>query len=315
MNKTNQMSNEKPNIYEKLQTCRVEFQKRGIEKSGLNKYSGYKYFELSDILPIINQLFDENKLCSVISFDPLMAILTIFDSEKPEGDKIIISSPMAEANLKGCHPVQNLGATETYQRRYLYMVALEIVESDVLDATTETGTKHPGQINMEKDIPYKNEIEYGASIPPIKARMTSKFPLSNCYFCGRKHIQKGIAIVCIELEGKDQWGAEECYNKHRTAAEKQAEGIEEEIPLPNEAPPQNNVNDEIENELARTELKEATKGLYPKSAAGKVFIAKAKAALNNPDTSTKDLKIFLSGIQTKNVNPKPAAEDEKLPFD
>jgi hypothetical protein len=43
---------------------------------------------------------------------------------------------MAEAQLKGCHPVQNLGATQTYLRRYLYVLALEIVEHDALDATT-----------------------------------------------------------------------------------------------------------------------------------------------------------------------------------
>ena len=43
---------------------------------------------------------------------------------------------MAEANLKGTHPIQNLGAVETYQRRYLWMTAMEIVEHDILDAST-----------------------------------------------------------------------------------------------------------------------------------------------------------------------------------
>jgi hypothetical protein len=43
---------------------------------------------------------------------------------------------MKEANLKGCHAIQNLGAVETYTRRYLWVTALEIVEHDVLDATT-----------------------------------------------------------------------------------------------------------------------------------------------------------------------------------
>ena len=42
---------------------------------------------------------------------------------------------MADANLKGTHPIQNLGAVETYQRRYLYMAALEIVEHDAIDAS------------------------------------------------------------------------------------------------------------------------------------------------------------------------------------
>jgi hypothetical protein len=43
---------------------------------------------------------------------------------------------MSEANLKGCHPVQNLGAVQTYLRRYLYMAALEIVEQEIFDSKT-----------------------------------------------------------------------------------------------------------------------------------------------------------------------------------
>ena len=47
---------------------------------------------------------------------------------------IVITSPMATAQLKGAHDIQNLGACETYQRRYLWMTALEITESDPIDA-------------------------------------------------------------------------------------------------------------------------------------------------------------------------------------
>jgi hypothetical protein len=41
---------------------------------------------------------------------------------------------MAEANLKGAHPIQNLGAVLSYQRRYLWMAAMEIVEHDIIDS-------------------------------------------------------------------------------------------------------------------------------------------------------------------------------------
>ena len=47
-----------------------------------------------------------------------------------------ITSPMGSAALKGCHEVQNIGAVETYQRRYLWVTAMEIVEHDALDAST-----------------------------------------------------------------------------------------------------------------------------------------------------------------------------------
>jgi hypothetical protein len=49
---------------------------------------------------------------------------------------MVITSPMSSAALKGCHEVQNLGAVQTYIRRYLWVTAMEIVEHDALDATT-----------------------------------------------------------------------------------------------------------------------------------------------------------------------------------
>jgi hypothetical protein len=53
-----------------------------------------------------------------------------------DGTYIHINSPMSSAALKGCHEVQNLGAVQTYLRRYLWVTAMEIVEHDALDATT-----------------------------------------------------------------------------------------------------------------------------------------------------------------------------------
>jgi hypothetical protein len=71
----------------------------------------------------------------VITFGTTEAHMRIIDVDKPD-NMIIISSPMSTAALKGCHEVQNLGAVQTYLRRYLWVAALEIVEHDALDATT-----------------------------------------------------------------------------------------------------------------------------------------------------------------------------------
>jgi hypothetical protein len=121
-------------VYQKLQTARIKLQSMTLKKSGHNKFAGYQYFELGDFLPTINEIFHSLGLCSVVSFDNELATLKIVDVET--GGMIRFTSPMAEAQLKGCHPIQNLGAVETYQRRYLYVTALEIVEHDALDATT-----------------------------------------------------------------------------------------------------------------------------------------------------------------------------------
>lgn len=123
------------NIYKKLQTCRVALQQTAIKKSGHNKFAGYTYYELGDFLPTIQNLFNEHGLCGVVSFTTETATLTIYDSEKDSGEFIVFTSPMAEANLKGCHPIQNLGAVQTYERRYLWISAMEISETDEISAS------------------------------------------------------------------------------------------------------------------------------------------------------------------------------------
>jgi len=120
-------------IFEKLNQARLEFQSMGVKKSGKNSYAGYTYYELSDIIPAINKLADKLKFCCIINFTNDLAKLDFCDLEKDE--RITFTSPMSSASLKGCHEVQNLGAVETYIKRYLYQNCFEIVEGDALDST------------------------------------------------------------------------------------------------------------------------------------------------------------------------------------
>lgn len=120
------------NIYEKLLDVRCKLQKLNLKKTGENKFAKYFYYELQDFLPTINILCNETKLIPLISFNSEFAVMTLVDAEKPE-DKVVFTSPISSADMKGCQPVQNLGGLETYQRRYLYVMAFEIVEHDALD--------------------------------------------------------------------------------------------------------------------------------------------------------------------------------------
>ena len=131
-------------VYKKLQEARIELQSRPLKKSGRNKFAGYEYFELGDFLPTIQNICLDKGLCGSVTFYTDIAVLTITDVDKPE-DKIEFKCPMSSAALKGCHEVQNLGAVQTYLRRYLWTNAFEIVEHDALDAT------------MGKDEPKKAE--------------------------------------------------------------------------------------------------------------------------------------------------------------
>ena len=120
-------------VHKKLMQARIQLQGTKLSKSGKNKFAGYSYFELGDFLPTIQDIFNQIGLCGYVSFGKDLATLTITDVDG--GGEITITSPMAEANLKGTHPIQNLGAVETYNRRYLWMAAMEIVEHDILDAS------------------------------------------------------------------------------------------------------------------------------------------------------------------------------------
>jgi|GEM_PF-843468 len=123
------------NVYQKLNDARSEFHATAIKKSGWNEYSRYAYFELADFLLPALRIFDKNKLCAVVSFNSEVASMLITDIDD-DGSHILITSPFSSASLKACHEVQNVGAVETYQRRYLWIAALEIVEHDALDKVT-----------------------------------------------------------------------------------------------------------------------------------------------------------------------------------
>jgi hypothetical protein len=150
-------------VYKKLQEARIDLQSRPLKKSGRNKFAGFEYFELGDFLPTIQTIFTEKGLCGTITFYTDIAILTIVDVDKPE-DKIEFKSPMSTAELKGCHAIQNLGAVQTYLRRYLWVAAMEIVEHDSLDAIT--GKDEPKKakstvtspISVDKKETWQNDL-------------------------------------------------------------------------------------------------------------------------------------------------------------
>ena len=139
------------NTYQKLNIARNKFHQQKLKKSGLNKFVGYSYFELSDFLIPALDIFNDVGLNATISFTKDYAEMRIVNVDNPDEFPIVISSPMGSAALKGCHEVQNIGAVETYQTRYLFVQALCIVEHDILDATT-------GQTPVKRQTPTDSPI-------------------------------------------------------------------------------------------------------------------------------------------------------------
>ena len=137
------MANEKStitsmNIYQKLNEARYALKQKTLKGSGKNDYAGFTYIQLDDILPEITKLEHTFGYMTLITFTNECATARVVNLDKTD-ESIVFTSPMSTASLKGCHEVQNLGAVETYLRRYLYMTIYEIVEQDVLDKTAGEG--------------------------------------------------------------------------------------------------------------------------------------------------------------------------------
>jgi ERF superfamily len=128
-------------VHKKLIEARVKLLNTKLTKSGLNKFAGFQYFELGDFLPAITGICNEVGLCGTVSFQADHAALTITDVE--DGTSVVFTSPSVEVQMKGCLPIQGLGAAQTYLRRYLWVTAMEIVEHDALDATVGKDEKKP----------------------------------------------------------------------------------------------------------------------------------------------------------------------------
>lgn len=120
-------------VHKKLMESRVKLLSIDLKKSGRNTFQNYSYFELGDFIPHIQTIFNDLGLCGVVSFNNEYAQLCITDVD--DGTVIVITSPMAEAALKGAQPIQLMGSIQTYQRRYLWMAAMELTEHDTIDMT------------------------------------------------------------------------------------------------------------------------------------------------------------------------------------
>ena len=175
-------------VYTKLNEARFQLHTMKLKKSGKNTFgSGYSYFELADFLVPALQVFKDVGLCAVVSFTADTASMTIVDTE--DSSQIVITSPMGSAALKACHEVQNIGAVETYQRRYLWMAALEIVEHDAIDAGTgkdEEKKKEPPSENNQTTadvgreyIGHLNAIEGAGNEVTLKARFGAAWQWAN----------------------------------------------------------------------------------------------------------------------------------------
>lgn len=201
------------NVYQKLLRARSMFLDAGNKKSGKNNTLKFDYFELDDIVPSAIKIFEEVGLLPIVSFTSDTATMDVVNCENTE-ERITFTAPLKEwAGNSAVNPMQAFGASVTYYRRYLYMMALDICEADNFEATL-SGNKTPTPAAHAPATPETREevkqqltnAEGGASALQIKQlkgalkQLKAKDPSR----------EEWIATIAIQTEGFTKITKSEC---------------------------------------------------------------------------------------------------------
>ena len=148
------------NMYEKINQIRVELQ--GIRKTGRNNHQGFSYYELADFLPTINNLQNKYGLTDNVSFTNDNVELLIIDTAEEQEMKFTLPFIRFEKGALKMQDIQHFGALLTYYRRYLYMIAYNISEGDVIDSVNQNEYL---QATIDE---YKNAINSAETIDELR---------------------------------------------------------------------------------------------------------------------------------------------------
>lgn len=192
------------NVYQKLLAARAKFLEHGVAKSGKHMELRYKYFELDDIVPIAIGIFTEVGLVPLVSFIEEQAIMTMVNTDNPE-ETIQFSCPMRyPSENKMVNPVQALGSAQTYLRRYLYMIALDICEPDSIEPTTENEDNAPAPKAPPATPAQREEVKKELTAPADNATETQLKGLKRVLkklHDAQPDKEEMIAKIAVQTEG------------------------------------------------------------------------------------------------------------------
>jgi len=234
------------NIYQKIMEVRVEILNAGIKKTGYNKFSNFPYFELKDFLRVTINSFTKIKLYSRFSIIPATptseetATLTIINSEKPD-EVEVYTIPTAECFIGrkkdgtgGADPIQNLGGKITYLRRYMYLIALDLIEDDSVDSKEQIAKKQVKKETKEDiSVTYKKIIDLKLSAEDT-IKWEKYYKVNSLFDCDQEQMQF-ILDRFANREGK--WMSEETKQIYeelhgdKKLTPKQIEAEKQELPF------------------------------------------------------------------------------------
>lgn len=201
------------NVYQRLLTARAKFLEHGVSKSGKHMELRYKYFELDDIVPIAIGIFTEVGLVPLVSFTDEQAIMTMVNTDNPD-ETIQFSCPMRyPSENKMVNPVQALGAAQTYLRRYLYMIALDICEPDTIEPTTEKDDNAPAPKAPPATPEQREEVKKELTAPADNATETQLKGLKRVLKKlkdAQPDKEEMIAKIAVQTEGFTKISKSDC---------------------------------------------------------------------------------------------------------
>lgn len=167
----------KKTIHARMAAIKEELSKMEFKKSGVNKFAGFKYHELSDFMGAINSLNLKHGVNDSIRISTDEAGLVLTNVENDE-DVYRVSVPYVNAEMlgKGGAPsntdaIQRLGSTITYLRRYLYMTAYNIQENDGVDSQEQVARS---QAKTKQPTPNPNVELLGANTDASNSKTTKE---------------------------------------------------------------------------------------------------------------------------------------------
>lgn len=201
------------NVYQRLLTARAKFLEHGVSKSGKHMELRYKYFELDDIVPIAIGIFTEVGLIPLVSFTDEQAVMTMVNTDNPD-ETIQFSCPMRyPSENKMVNPVQALGSAQTYLRRYLYMIALDICEPDTIEPTTEKDDNAPAPKAPPATPEQREEVKKELTSPADNATDTQLKGLKRVLKKlkdAQPDKEEMIAKIAVQTEGFTKISKSDC---------------------------------------------------------------------------------------------------------
>ena len=225
------------NVYQRLLTARAKFLEADVQKTGKNMHLSFKYFELDDIVPSAIRIFNEVGLIPIVNFTADTATMNVINTDNPE-ESISFTAPfnqiapiVSNAGKQATNEMQALGSSITYMRRYLYMMALDICESDSIDANIGNDTA-PAQ--TEKKTPatpqQRQEVKQELTAPNDNATSLQIKGLKAVLKQLRKadpSKEEMISNIAVQTKGFTEISKSDCEELINRIKEMLGEGSEE----------------------------------------------------------------------------------------